>query len=402
MLDGRNIGLDPALRDFQREVRDFCAAHLPDDIRQRVLRNQAIGKADYVRWQKILQSRKWMTGHWPVELGGLGWGRLQRWLFEQQVYAAGAPWLIPFGVTYVAPVIYSFGSEEQKRRFLPAIASSDAWWAQGYSEPNAGSDLASVRTSAVREGDHYIVDGQKTWTTMAHHADWMFTLVRTSREDKPQRGLSFLLIDMTSPGIEVRPIRTIDGYHHVNEVFLDSVRVPVENCVGEEGKGWSYAKFLLVNERLLAGEVAVTRRRLAQLRSLMGETRVAGKPLWDDPAWRRRYHAFDMRITALESLCVDLLLQAESGEDPGAIASAIKLIGAQLLQSVSEAGMAAFGHQGLSYQTASLDQGWAGELVAPADAAGMIRDYLHDRATTIYGGSDEVQRNILAQALIAR
>jgi alkylation response protein AidB-like acyl-CoA dehydrogenase len=402
MLDGRNIAIGPELRAFQQEVRDFCTNEFPRQILDRVSLNQKIGKADYVLWQKKLQSRKWMTGHWPEEHGGLGWGRLQRWLFEQEIYAAGAPWLIPFGVSYVGPVIYTFGNDAQKKRFLPAIASSDEWWAQGYSEPNAGSDLASVTTSAVLQGDEYVVNGQKTWTTMAQYADWMFTLVRTSRETKPQQGLSFLLIDMKSPGVEVRPIATIDGYRHVNEVFLDAVRVPVANRIGDEGGGWSYAKFLLVNERLLAGEVSKCRRLLGQLRALARQIRSGGRPLWEDRAWRARYRDLDVQIVALESLCIDLLLQAEGGRDPGSIASAIKLIGARLLQKVSEATMAALGQQGLAYQQDSLEPGWDGSLVAPPEAAGAVREYLYGRATTIYGGSDEVQRNILAQVLIGR
>ena len=226
---------------FRGEVRAFCAEALPAHVKHKVVNHLVLEKLDYLEWLKVLAAKGWSVGHWPREHGGHEWTALQRFIFDEETTRAGAPWLIPFGINYVGPVIYTFGSERQKERFLPAIVDSGEWWAQGYSEPDAGSDLAALRTRAVRDGDHYIVTGQKIWTTYVQWADWMFCLVRTSQESKPQAGISFLLIDMKTPGITIRPIETMDMYHHVNEVFLDGVRVPVENVVGKEGEGWTYA-----------------------------------------------------------------------------------------------------------------------------------------------------------------
>jgi alkylation response protein AidB-like acyl-CoA dehydrogenase len=389
----------PALEGFRQEVREFCKARLPPDIRAKVLANRPLDKSDHVRWQKILAENGWFTGHWPVAEGGLGWTPLQRWVFESEAYRQGAPWLIPFGATYVAPVLYTFGSEAQRRRHLPAIRSSDCWWAQGYSEPGAGSDLAAVSTRAERDGDDWIVTGVKLWTTMAQWADMMFALVRTSAADRPQNGLSFLLIDLRSPGVSIRPIRTIDQHHHVNEVVLDQVRVSGADLVGEPGQGWTYAKFLLGHERLVGADVGRCSRKLEDLRALSLAVGSAGRPLARDAAWRRRIASIQARLMGLESLAASMLTQHQSGGDPGARASVLKLLWSEISQDIDGAAMDALGHAGLPYPVETLSPDWAG-AAGPSHAAGFAREYLHGRALTIYGGSSEIQRNIIAKAVL--
>lgn len=388
------------LNDFRDEVRLFCAEHLPQDIRAKVIANQRLEKADHVRWQKILTAKGWFVGFWPEAYGGLGWSALKRWVFENEMYYHGSPWLIPFGLAYVAPVLYTYGSEEQRRKFLPDIRNSDAWWAQGYSEPGAGSDLANIATRAVRDGNEWVVTGTKIWTTMAQWADMMFAIVRTEASDRPQRGLSFILIDLKSPGVTIRPIRTIDAVHHVNEVILDEVRIPIANLIGEEGRGWAYAKFLLGNERLLGADVGRSTRMLEDLRALAGRTYEGGVPLIKEAGWRRRIAAIEIRLMALESMAITMLSEQQQGADPGAKASVLKLIGSEIAQDIEGASIDLLGHTGLSFQTEALDAGWQGRAVGPIHTAGLIRDYLHGRASTIYGGSSEVQKNIVAKAVL--
>ena len=385
---------------FRSEVRAFCQSNLSPALRAKVLANQHLDKADYIGWQKILAGKGWFTGHWPKEYGGLDWNPLQRWIFENEIYQYGSPWLIPFGVSYVAPVLYTFGTEAQRQRFLPAIRSSDCWWAQGFSEAGAGSDLAGVLTRAVRDGDHWIVTGTKLWTTMAQWADMMFAIVRTAPSERPQEGLSFVVIDMNAPGVTVRPIRTIDECHHVNEVILDDVRIPADNLIGDPGRGWTYSKFLLGNERLLAADVGRSMRRLDDLRAMTLDVRNGGRPLADDPVWRRRIAAVEVRLMALESLALSLLAEQQSGIDPGARASSLKLLASESIQDIDGARIDAVGSAGLSDQTEALDAAWAGAAAGPLHAAGEMREYLHGRVATIYGGSSEIQRNIIAKAVL--
>ncbi len=399
-IAGAHLAADPDLRAFRKEVRQFCRDNLPEDIRRKVILNQHLDKEDYVRWQKILADRGWMVGHWPSAYGGRDWGRVQRWVFEWETYRAGGPWIMPFGVTYVCPVIYTFGNDEQRRQYLSATRNTDIWWAQGYSEPDAGSDLANIKTRAVRDGDHYVVNGQKTWTTMAHWADMLFALVRTSNEGKPQQGISFLLIDMASPGVSVKPIETIDGGHHVNEVFLEDVRVPVANLVGEEGAGWTYAKFLLGNERLLAADVGKAQRLIAQLRGLLEITGKRGRPLLEDALWQSRLADLEVRTLSLQSLGFELMARAENGSEPGPEASVLKIIGTELMQDIAAHNVELLGHHGLAFQTEALNPDWQGEAAGPAQAPGAVSEYLHGRASTIYGGSSEIQRNIIAKAFL--
>lgn len=391
---------DPALNALRDEVRAFCQDHLPDEIRAKVLLNQHLDKSDHVRWQRLLHEAELLVAHWPIEYGGRGWTRRQRWMFENEIYRAGSPWLVPFGITYVAPVIYTYGDDAQKSRWLAPTAESRLWWAQGYSEPNAGSDLASIRTRAVRDGDHFIVNGHKTWTTMAQWADMMFALVRTEDSVRPQHGISFMLIDLQSPGISVRPIETIDGEHHVNEIFLDDVRVPVENLVGAEGGGWTCAKFLLGNERLLAAEVGKAQRLMAQLDAFMAAPSLGSGPLSQDMSWQRRRADLDSRILALESLSYDLLSQAEAGRDPGSLASILKLVGSELIQAITATQIDALAGRGLSITPALLAGNSELDDRLPEGGSGAIAEYLHDRAATIYGGSSEIQRNIIAKAVL--
>ena len=387
----------PSPAEFRAQVQRFCAESLPASLKHKVLHNLQIEKEDYLVYLKLLHEKGWSVGHWPAQYGGCDWTPLQRFIFEEETSKAGAPWLIPFGVNYVGPIIYTFGTQAQKERFLPGIVSSDVWWAQGYSEPGAGSDLAGLRTRAVRDGDHYVVSGQKTWTTYVQWADWIFALVRTSQEDRPQKGISFLLIDMKTPGITVRAIDSMDGYRHVNEVFFDEVRVPVGNLVGEEGGGWTYAKVLLSNERVLVSEVGRSTRQLKRLEALVRSTLRKGKPLAQDPMFSRRIAELKLRLHILQSMCYTAVENAMAGAEPGAEASAMKLRGSELQQDIAETMLDALGLAGIVFDPQDVKGEGRAPAEGPFDAPGIIRDHLHGRAATIYGGSNEVQRNIIAK-----
>jgi alkylation response protein AidB-like acyl-CoA dehydrogenase len=374
------------LSAFRQEVRAFVAEHLPADVRERAVTRRGISRDEQIAWQQALDDRGWFVGHWPAQHGGQGWSRLQRWVFEQELDHAGSPWLMPFGAIYVAPVLWTFGTPEQQAHHLPRIKRSLDSWAQGYSEPSAGSDLATVSMRAVRDGDHYVVTGQKIWTSYAHWADLMFTLVRTSTDGAPQRGVSFLLVDMTLPGITVRPIETFDGHHHVNEVFFDEVRVPVSDLVGEENKGWTYAKFLLNNERFLAAEVGKARRMIGELKELVWHNKGA-----DHAKWNGRINQLAIDALALEASSIELLSHVDAGGHIGSEPSVLKLLGSELLQRIAGAMLDVLEGTGMSIDDAS-------GAVSPA-SAGHLREYLFGRAATIYGGTSEVQRNIIAQSL---
>ena len=385
-----------AEEDFRRQVRDYCRDELPPAVRRKVLGNLFLNKEDNLAFLRSLAPRGWVAGHWPRIHGGSEWTPLQRFVFEEESMLGGAPWLIPFGVNYVGPVIYTFGSEAQKRRFLPPILASEEWWAQGYSEPGAGSDLAGLKTRAIRDGDHYRVSGQKIWTSYVQWADWMFCLVRTSEEARPQQGISFLLIDMRSPGVTVRPIRTMDGCHHVNEVFLDDVRVPAENLVGEEGRGWTYAKFLLSNERILSAETGRAMRQLAHLKALVASTPSDG--IGDRAAFDRRIVQMELKLHTLRAFCLNYARRMDPSQPPGVEASIMKIRGTELQQQISEAMLDWLGHAAIVYDPADVHADAARSLLGPADASGAVREYLHGRASTIYGGSNEIQRNIISKA----
>ena len=390
--------LDPD--QFRAEVRKFCAEKLPASLRHKVFNNLKLEKEDYLVYLRLLDQQGWAVGHWPEKYGGCDWTPLQRFIFEEETTEAGAPWLIPFGVNYVGPILYNFGSQAQKDRFLPRIRSSEDWWAQGYSEPGAGSDLAGLATRAVRDGDHYVVTGQKIWTTYVHWADWIFCLVRTSQEDRPQKGISFLLIDMKSPGITIRPIMTMDMCHDVNEVFFDEVRVPLENLVGEEGGGWTYAKVLLSNERVLVAEVGRSTRQLRRLEKIAAETLRGATPLSVYPPFARRIAELKLRHFVLQSTCYQAVSDAMSGAEPGAEASLMKIRGSELQQDIAEAMVDALGLAGIIYDAADLEGDGHAPGEGPFEAPGILKDHLHGRAATIYGGSNEIQRNIISKAVL--
>ncbi|HEY2400210.1 MAG TPA: acyl-CoA dehydrogenase family protein [Steroidobacteraceae bacterium] len=376
---------------LRAEIREFVLTTMPSDILRKSSRHLMLSKDEYVRWMQALQSRGWAVGHWPREYGGLGWSTLERFVFEDELGRAGCPWVIPFGVKYVGPVIYTFGSEAQKQRFLPPIVSAAEWWAQGYSEPGAGSDLASLRTSATRDGDYYIVNGQKAWTTYAQWADWMFCLVRTSRGERPQEGISFLLIDMRSAGVSVKPVRSMDMCHHVNEVWLENVRVPAANRIGAEGDGWALAKFLLVNERTYGSGLGESRFALERLEVLAAEQH--------DAALRARVVELDLRLLALECVSYQTLADMMAGVETGGEASLLKVRASEMYQDILEATVDALGYAGVAFDAETL-HGEGPPPMGPDDAGGVLRYHLYNRAATIYGGSTEIQRNIIAKSVL--
>lgn len=386
---------------FQKEVRSFLDASLPDDIRKKVASTGGLDKSDFVEWQKILFNRGWIAPNWPKEYGGCEWSPTQQYIFGLECGLAGAPRPIPFGLNMVGPVIYTFGNAEQKAAHLPSILSSDVWWCQGYSEPEAGSDLAALKTSAVRDGDEYVINGTKIWTTSAHWADWIFCLVRTSKEDKPQRGISFVLIDMRSPGLSVEPIITIDGGHHVNQVFLDDVRIPVENLIGDEGKGWNYAKFLLANERLAIADIGQKKRQIASLRRMARKDDAIGTRLSGDEDFLRRLTGLEIQVLALEYTELRYLDDQSRGKTSGFEPSLLKVRATELEQSLAELFVDALEQHGLAYITSDNGAGHNRPQIGPVEAHSALQHYLYGRASTIYGGSTEIQRNIMAKTLFA-
>ncbi len=388
---------DAAFRD---EVRAFVAAELPPEIRRKVELGQRLGKQDYLRWQKILYEKGWIAPAWPREHGGTGWTPLQRFIFEEELALAAAPRIIPFGLHMVGPVLIAFGSEAQKARYLPRILASDDWWCQGYSEPNAGSDLASLKTRAVADGEDYIVDGAKTWTTYAQHADMMFCLVRTAETGKKQEGISFLLIDMKSPGITLRPITTIDGGQEINEVFFDAVRVPRENLVGEEGKGWSIAKFLLGHERAGIADVGRSKKQLVRLKEIAAQERSGGGALIEDGRFAEKVAALEVELLALEAVVLKVLTDETAGRSPGPEASLLKIKGTEVQQAITELLFEALGNYVHPYVPEALEAGWNEAPVGPDYAATIAPHYFNWRKASIYGGSNEIQKNIIAKMVL--
>jgi alkylation response protein AidB-like acyl-CoA dehydrogenase len=391
---------------FQKEVRDWIAANMPPEVAEESRRSRSshVSKERLLQWQKKLAGKGWLCPNWPKEYGGPGWSSTQKFIFEMEMARADSPYLSSFSIKMVAPVLMKYGSEAQKKRFLPKIAAAEELWCQGYSEPGSGSDLASLRTKAERQGDHYIVNGQKIWTTNAHFADWIFCLVRTSTQGKPQEGISFLLIDMKSPGIRIDPIYLVDGTrtpmrHEVNQVFFTDVKVPVENRVGEENKGWTYAKYLLEFER--GGQAFGPRLRKAfrHLQTLSKSQLDAGEPLSTDPKWREKMAALEMEIDAVEMNELMFYSSLKTGDAPGNMASIVKMRGTEVGQKVTELAVEAVGWYGApftelrNYDSNVVPVG--GEYVDD-----VAPRYFNNRKTTIYGGSSEVQRNVLAKAML--
>jgi pimeloyl-CoA dehydrogenase large subunit len=386
---------------FRDEVRSFFRTALPERIREKLDQGRAPAKADIVDWQRILNAKGWAVAPWPVEYGGTGWSPMQQYIFLEEMQKAPAPQPLQFGVNMVGPVIYTFGNETQKARFLPRIANLDDWWCQGFSEPGAGSDLASLKTKAERQGDHYVVNGQKTWTTYAQYADWIFCLVRTDPAAKKQQGISFLLIDMKTPGITVRPIQTIDGSSEVNEVFFDDVRVPAENLVGEENKGWDYAKFLLGNERVGIARIGISKQRLRRIKELAANEMDGGRPMLDNPGFRAKVAAVEVELKALE-LTQLRVVTAASGRaqgKPDPASSILKIKGSELQQATTELLLEVVGPYALPYEPPH-EEGWNEPPVGPDWAAPIAPMYFNWRKTSIYGGSNEIQKNIIAKAIL--
>lgn len=386
-----NLKLTEEERAFRDELRTFFTTEIPADVRSKVAAGKPLGKDDFIATQRILHARGLAVPNWPVEWGGQDWTPMQRniWLSEMQL--ASVPEPLPFNASMIGPVIAQFGSQAMKERFLPATANLDIWWCQGFSEPEAGSDLASLKTRAVRDGDDYIVNGQKTWTTLAQHADWIFCLVRTNPDVKKQAGISMLLIDMNTPGVTRRPIKLIDGSHEVNEVFFEDVRVPAENLVGEENTGWTQAKFLLGNERTGIARVGATKVKLARAKSLAADIAVGDDTLLSDPLFASRLAELENELLALELTQLRVVAGSADGK-PNPASSLLKIRGSELQQAATELLVDVAGPDSLPSGASDIDSPEWAQLTTPA--------YLNTRKVTIYGGSSEVQRSIIASSIL--
>ena len=385
---------------FREEVRAFLQDHLPPRLSEKVRTGKRLTKQDMEEWHAILNGRGWLANHWPAEYGGTGWSVTQKYIFEVEVALANAPRIVPFGVSMLGPVLIKYGSEEQKRYWLPRILDGSDWWCQGYSEPGAGSDLASVKTTAVRDGDHYVVNGQKTWTTLGQYANMIFCLVRTSSSGKRQEGISFLLVDMATPGIEIRPITLLDGEQEVNEVFFTDVRVPVANLVGEENKGWTYAKFLLTYERTNIAGVGGSMAAFKQLRHIAETQRKDGRPLAEDPLFAARLARLEIELENMKTTNLRVVAAAGHGAAPVAESSMLKIRGTEIRQEIDALARRALGPYAQPFVAEALEEGFNGEPVGPGYAASVTPRYLNDRKLSIFGGSNEVQREIITKAIL--
>ena len=394
-----DLNFTPEEAAFRQHIRQWVASPLPADISHKVHHALRLSRDDLQRWARILGAQGWLGWAWPTRFGGPGWNAIQKHLFEEECALAGAPRVVPFGPVMVAPVIMAFGTAEQQQRFLPGIASGDVWWSQGYSEPGSGSDLASLKCRAERvhttSGDQYIVNGQKSWSTLGQYGDWIFCLVRTSNDGKPQTGISFLLIDMKSPGVTVRPIVLMDGEPEVNEVWFDNVEVPAENLIGEENKGWTYAKHLLAHERTNIADVNRTKRELERLKRI-----AKAEGVWNDSRFRDQIALLEVDVVALEMMVMRVLSAERSGKQSLDVAGLLKIRGSEIQQRYSELMMLAAGPFALPLLHEAMDAGWQGDQVGLAHSAPLAGSYFNLRKTTIYGGSNEVQRNIVAATVL--
>ncbi|WP_397421313.1 acyl-CoA dehydrogenase family protein [Phenylobacterium sp.] len=398
-----NLDFTPEENAFREEVRAFIKDNYPARLRAAQDEGRALTKEEYLLWHKVLAKKGWLAPSWPVEHGGTGWTPTQKYIWSEETARADCLAVLPFGVSMLAPVLYTFGTEEQKKRFLPDIYNGEVWWCQGYSEPGAGSDLASLKCKAERmtadDGkEYYIVNGQKTWTTLGQHADWGFFLVRTDPDSKPQSGISFLLIDMKTPGISVRPIITLEGGHEVNDVFLDNVKVPVENRIFHENQGWTCAKALLAHERSGIAGVARSKRNLEKLRTIAGTERSdVGGSLIDEAFFKRKVAELEIDLTALEFTELRTLAGESSGKGPGPESSILKIKGTEIQQRLQELALEAVGHYGAPFLR-DLQGNNLG--IGPDYADGLAGEMFNGRKTSIYGGSNEIQRNIIAKAVL--
>jgi alkylation response protein AidB-like acyl-CoA dehydrogenase len=396
-----NVNFSESELNFQQEVRDFLNTKLPKDMAHKVKNDLHMDKEDFIVWQKILADKGWAAINWPVEHGGTGWTSTQKYIWGNECAVAGAPAIVPFGLGMVAPVIYTYGTDLQKQTFLPSILNSDTWWCQGYSEPNAGSDLASLKTTAISDGEDYIINGTKTWTTLGQFADWIFCLVRTGApEVKNQQAISFVLIDMTSPGISVSPIYMLDERREVNEVHFENVRVPKANRIGEENQGWTYAKVLLTHERTGIAGVAKSKDVLKKIKLLASDTNDFGTSLMDNPIFAHKVAEIEIDLLALEYTELRTLSAISTGKAPGPESSILKIKGTEIYQAIDELKMEVAGYYAVPFVTEQFDPEFSGRQVGPKSAANSAPLYFNHRKTTIYGGSNEVQKNIICKAVL--
>ncbi|MCP3719677.1 acyl-CoA dehydrogenase family protein [Paraburkholderia sp. CNPSo 3281] len=385
---------------FRSEVLAFLNDRLPQRLASKVSNGRHLTRDDMAQWHAILHENGWLANHWPQEYGGPGWSAVQKFIFENECAIAGAPRIVPFGVNMLGPVLIKYGSEAQKRYWLPRILDGSDWWCQGYSEPGAGSDLASLRTTAVRDGDHYVVNGQKTWTTLGHYANMIFCLVRTATDVRKQEGISFLLIDMNTPGIEVRPIVTLEGEHEVNEVFFTDVRVPVANLVGEENRGWTYAKYLLTYERTNIAGVGFSVAALARLKRAAQKITRNGKPLAEDPQFAARLAKVEIDLENMKTTNLRVIAAVAGGGVPGAESSMLKIRGTEIRQEISSLLRRAMGPYAAPFVEEALEEGYAGEAIGPIEAASAAAQYFNNRKLSIFGGSNEIQKNIISKMIL--
>ena len=381
---------------FREEVRGFLQEKLPKEMSDKVRKGEELGKADVERWHAILNARGWLAPNWPKSFGGAEWNAVQRHIFEEEAAAHYAPRIVPFGLSMLAPVLQKFGSKAQQDQWLPRILSGEDWWCQGYSEPGAGSDLASLKTTAVRDGDHYVVNGQKTWTTLGQHANMIFCLVRTDKDVKQQEGISFLLIDMTTPGVEVRPIILLDGSAEVNEVWFTDVRVPVENLVGEENKGWTYAKYLLTHERTNIAGVGFSQAGLTAVKRIARSEMAGGRPLIENPHFAARIAQVEIDLMAMSTTNLRIISKAASGQAPGVESSMLKVKGTIIRQEINDLARRAAGVYAMPFASEAVEGSNAG-LPDPHMAGPVAAQYFNNRKLSIFGGSNEIQRGIIAK-----
>ena len=392
-----NFDFSPEENAFREEVSQFISDNYPKHLTES--RRAEFTKEDFLSWHRVLAEKGWVAPHWPEEYGGPGWSVTQRYIFDDECAKANTLIVLPFGITMLGPVLMHYANDAQKAHYLPRILSGEDWWCQGYSEPGAGSDLAALKTKAVLEGDEYVVNGHKIWTTLAQHADWMFCLVRTTTSDKRQDGISFLLIDMKTPGITVRPIITIDGGHEVNEVFLEDVRVPAKNLVGEQDKGWTIAKFLLGNERSGIAGVARSKKAIDRLREIARGELENGDPLLSSADFSRKIAELEVDLTALEYTELRTLAAESQGQGPGPESSILKIKGTEIQQRITELTMEAVGNYAAPW-VPQLDVGDNYLAIGPDQSHGVSQTYFNTRKTSIYGGSNEIQRNIIAKMVL--
>ena len=382
---------------FRAEVRTFMAEELSPDTAAKVRQGRTLTKQDMEDYHAALNASGWLAPSWPEEYGGAGWTAVQKHIFDEEAARAAAPRLVPFGTAMLAPVLFKFGTQDQRDHYLPRILDGTDWWCQGYSEPGAGSDLASLKTRAVRHGENYVVNGQKTWTTLGQHADWIFCLVRTKPDGKPQEGISFILVDMKTPGVEVRPIKLIEGGHEVNEVFFTDVRVPLSNLVGEENLGWTIAKYLLTHERNNIAGVGFSIEAFESLLAFARTPRRSGRRLIDDALFAARLAQIEVDLEAMKITNLRMLVTAQTAGAPGVESSILKIKGVEIRQALNDLSRRALGPAAAPFPSEDLD---GNATIVPPEQAANAAKYFNNRKMSIYGGSNEIQKNILAKAML--